>query len=153
GDERRLDRQLHAARARQPVGDARDDPAGSRGAAAADPDDGAARVDRPSAGGAVAQHRVGHPAAVRDRDRRGALARDAADHVLAADDLSARRALVRPLAGPASGGGGRTMKMAAKLLVGLGVLGAARSARAAELTSEQAVAVALQNNRDAIAAR
>src|SRR5204862_1430681 len=49
----RPDRQLHAARARQPDGDARDDPARGGGAAAADPDDRAARVDWPLAGGAV----------------------------------------------------------------------------------------------------
>jgi len=44
------------------------------------------------------------------------------------------------------------MKRAATLVV-WGLLAAAGSARAAELTSDQAVSVALQNNRDVIAAR
>src|SRR4030095_5876093 len=73
------------------------------------------------------------------------------------------RAMVRPLACAASRGAGGTMKPGragwgrrgglAGVAIAVAIAGSAAPVRAAGLTMEQAVAVALQRNRDVIAAK
>src|SRR5262249_16744345 len=117
------------------------------------PHDGTPRLARPFARGDVARNRFRHAAALRHRHHRRPRLVDAPHAPHLADALRARRPLVRLRPTRAKGGSMNAPRWTVGLVAVL-ALAFAKDARAdAPLTMEQAVAIALERNRDVIAAR